>query len=84
MLKPSRDKNKGAYHGGQGGKTLLSDPGPELRLGREKEHKIANTIEWDEQNKNKKKEWSKINSICLVSADVLVTRGFCLVCCFRW
>ena len=38
MLHPSRDKNEGAYRGGEGGEnSLLSDLGSELRLATEEE-----------------------------------------------
>ena len=44
-MKSSRDENGGAYRSGEGGgrgeKSLLSKPGSELRLGREKETETA-------------------------------------------
>ena len=40
-LKYSRDKTKGIYRSGEGEESLLSGPGSELRLGREKEKEKA-------------------------------------------
>ena len=53
----SRDKDEGAYHGGEGGEEpagLVTDPESELLLGREKKEKgkvQKDNIEWNERKK---------------------------------
>ena len=54
MLESSRDKNEGTYRRGEREeKSLLNDPGFELRLGREKEKKRATIIEGMSKNERK-------------------------------
>ena len=54
MLKSSRDKNEDTYRSGKREeKSLLRDPGSELRVGR-REEKMCEDDKWDEQKKTKK------------------------------
>ena len=59
---------------GKGEKCLLSDPGSELRLGKEKEkRKIRETYidhEWDEQKRRKKKESTCLDSYAHAGYEV--------------
>ena len=50
MLHASRDKSDNAYRSGGGGggeKSLFSDAGPELRLGREQKKEKSRRNRWD-------------------------------------
>ena len=62
MLNSSRDKNEGTYRSGRREKSLLNDPGPELRLGGKNEKdKLRRYFDGMSEKKNNSTEMWETN-----------------------